>query len=140
MTQLIFDNIYDKYASSLYAIALEVCPDVLCAEHVFIKTFKHIYDQNNTGKDSPSYYVELIKLILAIAKLDVYSQAKEINFKLKQFENTPLLQQLICNEESLNNYCSTHNLSKQAVLQIMKKEFSILRNAKVVYSNNTIIA
>jgi hypothetical protein len=95
MTKSIFETIYDKYAGSLYAIALEICPDVPCAEHVFITTFKNIYDQNKTGQNSPSYYVELIKLILSIATSEVYYHKKEVCFKLKQFESTPLLKRLI---------------------------------------------
>jgi hypothetical protein len=140
MTQSIFETIYDKYAGSLYAIALEICPDVSCAEHVFIKTFKNIYDQNRTCQNSPTYYVELIKLILSIAKAEVYLHKKDINFTLKQFENTPLLQRLICNDESLENYCSLNNISKQDGLQIMRKEFSTLKNTKVNYSNRSVMA
>ncbi len=139
MTQSIFETIYDKYAGSLYAIALEISPDVPCAEHVFISTFKKIYEENKTGKSSPSYYVELIKLILSIAKAEVYHHKKDINFTLKQFENTPLLQQLICTEESLENYCTSSNISKQDGLQIMRKEFSSLKNTKVNYSNRPVI-
>ena len=140
MTQSIFDTIYDKYSGSLYAIALEICPDVECADHVFVTTFKNIYVQNKTGKNSPSYYIELIKLILSIAKKDVYHQSTQINFKLKQFENTPLLQQLICNQESLQDYCNVNNISKQDGLQIMKKEFSTLKNAKLYYSDSRVMS
>lgn len=133
MTQSIFETIYEKYAGSLYAIALEICPDAACADKIFIATFKDIFDQNRTGKNSPSYYIELIKLILSIAKTEVYHYKKDVNFTLKQFEHTPLLQRLICNEESLENYCTLNNISKQDGLQIIKKEFSTLKNTNANY-------
>ncbi len=140
MTQTVFENIYNKYAALLYGIALEICPDEAYAEQVFITTFKNIYDHNKTGQNSPSYYVEIIKLILAIAKLKVYPNVEKVNFKLKQFDITPLLQQLICNEDSLDNYCDTHKISKQDGLQIMRNEFETLKNLKTKYLEKIVLA
>jgi hypothetical protein len=140
MKQLIFENIYDKYAPTLYGIALEICPDKESAEKVFISTFKNIYEQNKTGKNSPSYFVELIKLILSIAKSEVYQHKKDVNFSLKQFENTPLLQQLICTEENLDSYCISNSITKQDGLQIMITEFGTLKNTKLNYLERSLIA
>jgi hypothetical protein len=134
MNQSIFENIYDKYAGILYGIALEICPDEECAEKVFIKTFKCIYDENRTAKNSPSYYIELIKLIIGITKREVYKYEEKTNFKLKQFEHTPLLQLLICNEQTLEAYCEKNNITKKHGLLVVRHEFNSLRSFKQNYN------
>jgi hypothetical protein len=127
MTQLIFEKIYDKYAAMLYGIALEICPTEECAEQVFIKTFNSIYVQNKTRKNSPSFYVELIKLIIETAKMEVCTNDEQKNLKLKQFQNTALLQLLISDEQRLDTYCKTNEITRQDGLLMIRYEFNILR-------------
>ena len=113
MGQSVFENMYEKYSAILYGIALEICPNVVCAERLFTATFKNIYNLNLTGQNSPSLYIELIRLVLSTTKNEIYPHENEINFTLKQFNSTPLLQQLICNEISLKNYCILNNIKKR---------------------------
>ena len=130
MVQSAFENIYEKYSAIIYGIALEICPNVICAELVFTATFKKIYNSNITVQNSPIYYIELIRLVFRITKNEIYPHEKKINFKLKQFDTTPLLQQLICNEISLDNYCILNNIEKNVGLRLIKSEFNSLRNLK----------
>ncbi len=48
---------------------------------------------------------------------------------LKQFETTPLLNKLICDQKSLEDYCKEKPLSQQEGLQIIRDEFSKIRNS-----------
>ena len=127
MTQRFLEKIYDKYAATLYGIALEICPDQRCAEQVFLKTFKNIYAKNKTGLNSPCLIVDLIKLVFSITKSEIYPNEEKLNLKLKKFDSTPLIQQLICTDENFEKYCSSNDLSLQDGLIILRKEFNSIK-------------
>ncbi len=127
MTQRFLEKIYDKYAATLYGIALEICPDQHCAEQVFLKTFKYIYTRDHTSLNSPCLIIELIKLIFSITKSEVYPNEEKLNLKLKKFDSTPLIQQLICTDDNFENYCRTNDITIQDGLIILKNEFNSIK-------------
>jgi hypothetical protein len=132
MDALIFEKIYDKYAGIIYGIALEICSDKNDAEQIFISIFKKIYDDNLTIKNSPNYYITLIKLIMDTAKAELNNSNNLELISLKQFENTPVLHNLICNDITLDAYCEINYIPVQNGLLMIKNEFNILRGIKSV--------
>ena len=133
-----FENIYDKYCPMLYGIALQICHSKRKAEELLIRTFTKIHEQDINYDKYPVYCITLMRLVIKTAQ-ELYPEKFNTNFRLKQFENTPLLNQLICDQISLQDYCNKKYLTQQEALQIIRKEFSTMRNFKkenVVYNNN----
>jgi hypothetical protein len=134
------ENIYDKYAAMLYGIALQIYPVQKNAEQILIYTFKKIHEQDITPEKHPAFCITLIHLVIKTAR-ELYPVKFKNNFRLNQFEKTPLLNQLICDRISLKEYRKEKHLTEQAGLQIIFKEFSIIRNFEnknVVSADNTI--
>jgi len=50
-------------------------------------------------------------------------------FRLKQFEKTPLLNSLICDQINLQDYCKENFLTQEEALKIIRKEFNTIRNS-----------
>ena len=98
-----FKNIYDNYCPMLYSIALQICHSKMKAEQVLMNTFKKVYTQDITKHQYSIYSITLMRLIVKTAK-EIYPIKLKRNFRLKQFEKTPLLNQLICNQISLQDY------------------------------------
>lgn len=129
MNTLNFKNIYDKYCPMLYSIALQICDSKIKAEQVLINVFKKIYNQDISQHTDSIYSITLMRLIIKSAQ-ELYSIKLKSNFRLKQFEHTPLLNQLICNQISIQDYCKQKYLTHQEVLHIIRKEFIIIRDGK----------
>ena len=129
MNTLNFKNIYDKYCPMLYSIALQICDSKIKAEQVLINVFKKIYVQDISQHTDSIYSITLMRLIIKSAQ-ELYSIKLKSNFRLKQFEHTPLLNQLICNQISIQDYCKQKYLTHQEVLHIIRKEFIIIRDGK----------
>lgn len=127
MNTLNFKNIFDKYCPLLYSVALQICNSKMKAEKVLINVFKKIYNQDISQHTDSIYSITLMRLIIKSAQ-ELYSIKLKSNFRLKQFQNTPLLNQLICNQISLQDYCKQKYLTHQEVLHIIRKEFIIIRN------------
>ena len=125
---LIFSQLYDKYSTMLYSIAVEISPTEKQAEEILIITFKKAHKLNLVAQTYPSLCITLIKIIIQTAH-EHLGEFKN-NFRLKQFENTPLLNHLICDQISLQDYCKEKYLTQQEGLQIIRKEFSTIRNAE----------
>jgi len=123
-----FENIYDKYASMLYGIALQICDsNKKAAAELLTGTLKKIHEQNIAPEKYPAYCITLIRLIIKTAQ-ELYPTKFKNNFRLKQFENAPLLNKLICGQMSLQSCCSENYLTQQEALQIIRKEFSTIRS------------
>ncbi|HPH20351.1 MAG TPA: hypothetical protein PLE32_16290, partial [Haliscomenobacter sp.] len=108
------EKLYHSYGAKLYSIAMEIAPNQAAAEKILIGTFVKIHRQQSTllNGHSPPVYITLIKLVLQTAHEQLYSNQLKYNFTLKQFANTPLLNKLICEQISLENYCTENQLTR----------------------------
>ncbi len=59
--------------------------------------------------------------------MEVCTNDEQKNLKLKQFQNTALLQLLISDEQHLDTYCKTNEITRQDGLLMIRDEFKILR-------------
>ena len=125
----LFENIYDKYSKMLYSIAEEISPSQKAAEEIQITTFKKVHKQNLIQQIYPSICVTLIKLLIQTAHEQIYHNELKHNFKLKQFENTPLLHKLLCEQINIESNCTENNLSRTEAGKILREEFNLLRNS-----------
>ena len=124
-----FEKIYEKYSPMLFGVALEICPSKKQAEELLLITFKKIHRDDINREKYPAYCITLLRLIIKTAH-GIYPDKFKTCPSLKQFETTPLLNQLICDQKSLEDYCKEKPLSQQEALQIMRDEFSKIRNSK----------
>lgn len=124
-----FESIYDKYCPMLYGIAVEICDSQKETEELLMTTFRKIYKEDISQEKYPAYCIALMRLIIKLAQ-GLYPEKFKSCFRLKQFENTPLLNHLICDQISLQDYCKEKYLTQQEGLQIIRKEFSTIRNAE----------
>lgn len=122
-----FENIYDKYCPMLFSIAVEICHSKNKAEELLMITFRKIHQEDISQEKHPAYCITLMRLILKTAQ-SLYPEKFKSCFRLKQFKNTPLINHLICDQISLQDYCKQKFLTQQEGLQIIRKEFSTLRN------------
>jgi|GEM_PF-3972274 len=90
-----------------------------------------MYNQDITQHQYSVYSITLIRLIIKTAK-ELYAIKLKSNFRLKLFEKTPLLNQIICKQISLQDYCKEKYLTHQEVLHIILKKFVIIANLEKV--------
>ena len=131
-----FENIYAKYCPMLYGIALEICHSKKKTAELLKSTFRKIPQEDISQKKYPAYCITLMQLIIKTAQ-GLYPAKFKNGFRLKQFENTPLINQLIFDQISLQDYCKENFLTQQEALQIIRKEFSIIRNPEKVKKVST---
>lgn len=124
-----FESIYDKYCPMLYGIAVEICHSQKKAEELLMTTFRKIHKEDISQEKYPAYCITLMRLIIKTAQC-LYPEKFKSCFRLKQFEKTPLINHLICDQISLQDYCKEKYLTQQEALQIIRKEFSTIRNAE----------
>lgn len=122
-----FENIYDTYCPMLYSIALQVSPNRVTAEKILINTFKKIYYQTESKKIKP-FCIDLIKMIIKTAQEELYPGKTTYTFKIKQFENTPLLHKLLIQQVNLETYCNENGITRNNALIIIRNEFMMIRN------------
>ena len=99
-----------------------------------------MYNQYITQHQYWVYSITLIRLIIKTAK-ELYAIKLKSNFRLKLFEKTALLNQIICKQISLQDYCKEKYLTHQEVLHIIRKKFVIIANLEkvnVVSADNAI--
>ncbi len=78
----------------VYNNALQICSsNEKAAQELLITIFKKIHEQNIVQEKYPAYCITLIRLIIKTAQ-ELYPTKFKHNFRLKQFEITPLLNQL----------------------------------------------
>ena len=121
-----FEIIYDKYGPMLYGLASEICHSNQKAEELLISTFKKIR-QEDIYHEKCSVYC--MRLMIKTAQ-DLYPEIFKSYFRIKQFEKTPLINYLICNQISLQDYFEEKYLSEKEGLQIIRKEFSTIGNGR----------
>ncbi len=125
-------KLYQDYGVRLYVVALEIAPDQAAAEKILTETFVKIHEQQlvQLNEHPPPIYITLIKLLLQIAHQHLYTDQTKCSFKLKQFEHTPLLQKLIGEQISLENYCQENQLSRAEAAKEIRKEMLSIRKVK----------
>ena len=122
-----FENIYDAYCPMLYSIALQVSPTRKIAEKILINTFRKIYHQTDFQKKKP-FCIDLIKMIIQTAQEELHPGETTYTFKIKQFQNTPLLYKLLIEQVNLENYCNENGITRNNALLIIRNEFMMIRN------------
>ena len=110
----------------LYSIAVEISPTEKQAEEILIITFKKAHKLNLVAQTYPSLCITLIKIIIQTAH-EHLGDFKN-NFRLKQFENTPLLHKLLCEQINLDNHCQENNLTRAELGKKIREEFNLLRS------------
>ena len=123
-----FKNIYDTYYHILYDIALQICPNNTKAENIFLLTFNKILQQHNEWLDKKPSCIDLIKLMIQTAKEELYPGDTKCNFKIKQFENTPILHKILVEQLCLENYCTENSITRSKAIADIKEEFLVIRN------------
>lgn len=130
-----FENIYDVYCPVLYGIALQLCPTEVMAEDILVKTFQTLYQKKSVWQEDKHYCIPLIKLMIGTVKEQIYLVKATDNFKIKEFENTPFLHQLLVEQLSIENYCSKNNITRQEAVLMIRDEFKLIRN--LAYRSNS---
>jgi hypothetical protein len=124
-----FESIYDKYCPMLYGITSKICHSKKKAEELLMSTFRKIHQEDISHEKYPAYCITIMRLYIKTSA-GLYPEKFKSSFRLNQFENTSLINHLICNQISLEDYCKEKNLTQQEGLQIIRKEFSTIRNAE----------
>lgn len=129
-------KLYQDYGARLYVVALEIAPDQSAAEKILVDTFVKIHEQQLVQLDEhpPPIFISLIKLLLQTAHEHVYTDQLSYNFNLKRFEHTPLLQKLIGEQISLENYCNENQISRAEAAKEIRKEMMSIRKVKTSIS------
>jgi len=125
-----FETCYDTYGAMLYGIAIEISPSVKEAQEILISTFKKAYNQKLIELQHPSLCITFIKLLLQTAQELFYPAKLKNNFSIKQFENMPVLHELICGQISAENYSAENKITRMQLAGKIKEEFGLLRNFK----------
>ena len=123
-----FENIYDAYCPVLNGIALQLCPTEEQAEQILVETFKKMHSQKSVWQNEKRLCIPLIKILIDTAKKQLYPAKTTVDFKIKQFKNTPLLHQLLVGQLSLENYCSKNHITREEIALKIRQEFMMIRN------------
>ena len=120
--------LYDKYASILFGIASSMANSKNDAEQILIDTFVEVQKQSGNDSNRPLGLVSLIKLTILTAH-KFYSFGKlGTHFKPKLFENTPLLNQLLSQQQNLEKYCVENKITMgQAAKKIREELWLVCR-------------
>ncbi len=99
-----------------------------------IITFKKFYAQGATKQNSPSHCVTLIKLLVQTALEHLAHGTSEHRFKIKQFENSPLLHKLLCDKVDMLGQSTTNNLKLEESGKKIRQELLAFRKISTVIS------
>ena len=129
MTQTVnnVEVLFDKYASTLMGIASSMANSKAEAEQILLDTFVEVQRQFGNDSSCSLGLVSLIKLTILTAH-KYYSFGKlETNFKTKLFENTPILNQLLCQQQNLKKYCADNNITIGQAAKKIREELGLMR-------------
>jgi hypothetical protein len=132
-----FENIYDTYCPILYSIALQVCDNKATAEKILLKTFRKVYQKKTDWQEQRPFCIDLIKMIIQTAQEELHPGETKCNFKIKQFEKTPLLHKLLVEQLSLEIYCIEKAISRKCAMEEIRNEFMLIVNK---YPSNAVDA
>lgn len=119
-----FSNLYDTYSPMLYGIALEISPSPIQAEEILSAAFQKAVRQNLIQQNEHSLCATLIKLIIQTAHEQLNHKN---NFKLQQFENTPLLHKILCEQINLEDHCTENKITRMEAAKQMREELQLVR-------------
>ncbi len=125
------EALYDHHGPVLYGVALQISPTQGEAEEILIRTFMKINRQALFLHHQPTDCANLIKLVIQTATEYLGGSVTANNFKLKQFEGTPILHKLICEQMSLDKYCEANGISREEAAKALRKEFAPIRKLKI---------
>lgn len=125
-----FVNVYDRYCPMLYEVALEICGSEKGAEELIMLAFKKIHSSDIVHENCPFYCITLIRLMIKTAR-EQYPEKIKKKLRLSQFKKAPLWQQLISHTSTLPDYCKENGLEKHEAMEIIRKEFDVISNAKM---------
>lgn len=122
------ENLYDTYSPMLFSLALEITNSKNDAEEILVKTFLKI----NRLKIEEQHHVALsgkfIKLLVQTAKTSVNPQNANAQFKLKQFEKTPITKNLLFEQIGFENYCNANNVTRVEAAKKIRQELKAIRD------------
>lgn len=121
------ESLYDTYGVMLYNIAVEISHSPIEAEAILIKTFNKAHKHIIINQVGSSLCVTLIKLVIQSAHEVLMPEELKHNFKLKRFENSPLIHQLLCEQISVDDICVKHKLTPLEFSQKVREEFNAIR-------------
>ncbi len=110
----------------LYGIAVDIAPTEVEAEEILIETFKNFHQKNLIAQNYPSHCITLIKLIIQTAHEQLNPKQSTINFKLKQFENAPMLHKILCEQVDIDNHCVENSMTRADIGKLIKEELNLL--------------
>lgn len=122
------ENLYNTYSSMLYGIALEISPTPKDAKEILIRTFHQASKQNLLQQARPLRCAALIKLVIRIAQEQLHPSQLKNDFRLKQFEHTPLINKSLCGQTSQQNCGEKNELEHGEMARKVREEFMVLRN------------
>jgi hypothetical protein len=131
-----FERIIDVYSPMVYGIALEIAPNIAIAKVILLQTFQKINLQKINPSKSPSFVVTLLHLTLQTAREQKYQEQFDYTFKLKIFDKTPLIGELIGAQINLTDYCKKTQIDKTIVIKKLRKEFLLLKDKSGIRSEN----
>lgn len=123
-----FEIFYNKYSPMVYEMALQIAPNQNTAQQILISTFTTANHQNIALQTFPLPSITLIKILVDTAHQQLNKGLGSPNFKIKQFENTPILQHLFCELSTLENYCNNLKITKEQAAINLRAEISTLNN------------
>lgn len=129
MTTTRFINVYDTYCPMLFDMALQICRSYKKAEDLLSYTFVKFHEQQVNERQYPAFCITLMQLVIKSGR-ELYPQRFKKEFRLKQFAQTPFINQIICEQISLQDYCNENFLTRQQALDVIQQEFSLIRNAE----------
>lgn len=122
-----FEILYNTYSAILYRMSLDICPSVKQAEEILIITFQKAHQQHIEKQESSSICLSLIKLLIKTAHEQLNNNQGNTNFKLKNFENYPMMHHILCEQATAEHYCAENNISRQDLGKKLRNEFLLLR-------------
>ncbi len=126
------ESLYDQHSPVLYGVALQISPTQDEAEEILIRTFLKIDRQAMFGNDHPADCANLIKLVVQTGMEYLGSSVNANKFKLKQFEDKPILHKLFCEQTGLDKYCEANGITRAEAAKALRKEFAPIRKLKIV--------
>lgn len=119
-----FDAFYEKYSPVVYGIACEVAESPEEADKIFTTTFLKVHERNLFPTDSSKHCISIIKLTMVISYEILKPTA---HLKLKQFQNTPLLHKIVCEDTWYDSRGNKSNALPEYEFLKIREELNFLR-------------
>ena len=126
------ERIYDQYSPVMYNIAMQLTSSEKESEQILICMFKKISKQKLFEPDHTLPCVRFIKLTIETT-YELFPKYKRIPIQLKQFQRSPILNKLLCENMSIKSFSWQNNISSSQSMQSLKIEMAMLLNIKKKY-------